>query len=379
MTQAPSRLGDRYRIGEPIARGGMATVYRGSDEQLDRPVAIKLMRPDLGEDPQFVQRFEAEARRAASVTHPGLVAVYDVGTEEGMPYIVMELVPGGDLAAAVRHGPMAPQRAARIASDVAAALEAAHRAGLVHRDVKPGNILLGADGRARVADFGIARATGEESLTRTGAMLGSVEYFSPEQARGERASPASDIYGLGVVLYELLTGARPFSGDSPYAVATARLRQAVPDPRHANPEVPAALAAIVMRAMAVEPSARYRSAKHMRAALERWLDATAAPAAVAAPASAQPAASRSVEPANAAATTSPRRRGSPPWRAALSAVLLLGAVAFVGAWLIGDRSDGDPGVANPIEVIIGTPGGQAEEPTATPEPTPDPTPRPTVD
>ena len=216
-------IGGRYRLGERIGRGGMATVYRAHDEQLDRAVALKMMRADLGEDALFVKRFEAEARRAASVVHPNVVPVYDVGVDEA-PYMVMELVEGGDLAKVLATGPVPAERAARLTADAAAALQAAHNAGLVHRDVKPGNILLRADGQALVADFGIARATGEDSMTKTGAMLGSVEYFSPEQARGERAGPSSDIYALGVVLYELLTGRRAFTGDTPYAVATARLR-----------------------------------------------------------------------------------------------------------------------------------------------------------
>ncbi len=264
-------IGGRYRLGERIGRGGMATVYRAHDEQLDRAVALKMMRADLGEDPLFVKRFEAEARRAASVVHPNVVPVYDVGVDEA-PYMVMELIEGGDLAKVLAAGPVPPERAARLTADAAAALQAAHNAGLVHRDVKPGNILLRADGQAVVADFGIARATGEDSMTKTGAMLGSVEYFSPEQARGERAGPSSDIYALGVVLYELLTGRRAFTGDTPYAVATARLRVPPPDPLAVVTTLPPALGEIATRAMARDPARRFPSAETMRNALMAWLE-----------------------------------------------------------------------------------------------------------
>ena len=377
----------------------MATVYRGHDEQLGRDVAVKIMHADLGDDADFVRRFEAEARRAASVSHPNLVAIYDVGTEEGAPYIVMELVEGGDLAALLRRGrPLEPRQAAQIAVEVAAALEAAHDAGLVHRDVKPGNILMGSDGRPRVADFGIARATGEESLTRTGAMLGSVEYFSPEQARGERATPASDVYGLGVVLYELLTGSRPFSGDSPYAVATARLRQPAPDPRRARRAVPEALSAIVLRAMAVTPTDRFGSAAEMRGALEQWLSASGSATAPSllqvrpgtAGASTPAAAVRPEAEVQEAPGSRRRRRrhpaAAPARRLTMAVPLALAAVAIAGAGFVVMQLIGGPGgtpaIGNPLDIVVGTPGGAAEAgesetpDQATPTPEPSTTPRP---
>ena len=266
------RIGGRYQLGEQLGRGGMATVHRASDTQLGRDVAIKLMRDDLAGDGVFEARFVNEARSAASISHPNVVTVLDFGTDGPGPYLVMELVEGGDLAKLIEaEGPLPLRRAARIAADVASALQAAHAHGIVHRDVKPGNILLDADGRPRVADFGIAHATGERSLTGTGTSLGSVDYFSPEQARGEAATPASDIYSLGVVLYEMLTGRRPFTGDTPYAVAIARIDAPPPDPRAVKPGIPKALAGIVQRAMAVDPSERFSSASEMGAALAGWL------------------------------------------------------------------------------------------------------------
>ena len=355
-------IGDRYRLAERIGRGGMATVYRAVDEQLDRPVAVKLMREHLLEDPHFVRRFEAEARRMASVTHANVVAVYDVGTD-GVPYLVMELVEGRDLAAALASdGPMDPVAAARVAAEAAAALQAAHETGLVHRDVKPGNILVGTDGRARVADFGIARATGEDGMTGTGALLGSVEYFSPEQARGEPAGPVSDVYALGVVLYELLTGVRPWSGPTPYAVATARLRTAPPDPREMVTGLPDELAAIVRRAMATDPANRYPSADALRGALEGWLAEQEAGAAI--PVAVGEDASR------------PRRRLA-GWPLAIGLVLVLALVGFAGARLLAPGVASDPGVVVPSV----SPGGAAfaqSTPSPTPTPTASPTATPTV-
>jgi serine/threonine-protein kinase len=375
-------IGDRYRLGRRIGRGGMATVYAGEDLQLGRPVAIKVMRADLSEDVQFVRRFDAEARRAASVSHPNVVAVYDTGTEP-QPYIVMQLVEGGDLAALVRReGRVAPEHGARLVADAADAVAAAHASGLVHRDVKPGNILIGDDGRAMVADFGIARATGEESLTRTGAALGSVDYFSPEQARGERAGAPSDVYSLGVVLYELLTGRRPFTGETPYAVATARLGRPAPDPRIDGPGLPDELAAIARRAMAEAPSDRFATAAELRDALRAWLQArddervrdqaaagVAAPHRVPSPGGRASRDGTRVE-AVRAGDERPRppdpralrssaagRRPSPtPRRAAAAAALavLAGIALLAGGWMwetLRGGTDGLPGV------VVGSPGG----------------------
>ena len=248
MTEIGSVLGGRYRLVELLGQGGMATIYRARDAQLDRDVAVKLLRPEFGRDPDFLARFRDEARAAASLSHPNIVAVFDFGEEASGPYIVMELIDGQDLASILReNGPLPPRQAARVSAEVAKALHAAHVRGIVHRDVKPSNILVGRDGRVKVADFGIARALNESQLTLPGVTMGSVHYFSPEQARGEPATQASDIYSLGIVLYESLTGQRPFSGDGAAAVALARLTTTPPRPTALRPGVPAALDQIVQR------------------------------------------------------------------------------------------------------------------------------------
>ncbi len=283
MTEIGSVLGGRYRLVELLGQGGMATIYRARDAQLDRDVAVKLLRPEFGRDPDFLARFRDEARAAASLNHPNIVSVFDFGEEASGPYLVMELVDGQDLASILReNGPLPPRQAARVSAEVAKALHAAHVRGIVHRDVKPSNILVGRDGRVKVADFGIARALTESQLTLPGVTMGSVHYFSPEQARGEPATQASDIYSLGIVLYESLTGQRPFSGDGAAAVALARLSSTPPRPSSVRPGVPPELDRFVQRAMALDPAERFASAASMASALEGWLTDPATPAAGAA-------------------------------------------------------------------------------------------------
>jgi serine/threonine-protein kinase len=262
-------LGGRYRLAELLGEGGMATVYRGVDTQLGRDVAIKLLRPEYLRDPDFSSRFRQEAQNAASLNHPNVVSVFDYGEDPDGPYIVMEFVDGEDLATILRrNGSLPPPQAARIAAAVARALAAAHARGIVHRDVKPGNVLIGRDGRVKVVDFGIARAVAEAQMTLPGTTLGSVHYFSPEQARGESATNESDIYSLGIVLFEMLTGTRPWEGDSAAAVALARLSGPVPDPMLVRPSIPPDLAAITRKALAPLPIDRFASATAMADALE---------------------------------------------------------------------------------------------------------------
>jgi eukaryotic-like serine/threonine-protein kinase len=272
LTDIGTVLGGRYRLVELLGQGGMATIYRARDSQLERDVAIKVLRPEYGADPDFIERFRNEAQSAASLNHPGIVAVYDYGTDPAGPFIVMELVEGEDLATIIRRtGALPPRAAARLVAQAARAVAAAHDRGFVHRDVKPGNILVTREGRVKVTDFGIARALSESALTLPGTTLGSVHYFSPEQARGEMATPASDIYSLGIVLYELLTGRRPWTGDTAAAIATARLTGSVPSPSSVHGGIPPTLESIDRKALATNPEERFASAAEMAEALEAFL------------------------------------------------------------------------------------------------------------
>jgi eukaryotic-like serine/threonine-protein kinase len=276
-------LGGRYRLVELLGQGGMATIYRARDNELERDVAVKLLRPEYERDPDFGTRFRQEARAAGSLNHPNIVSVYDFGNDPAGAYIVMELIDGEDLASVIRRtGAVPPRQAARLAADVASALAAAHARGIIHRDVKPANVLVSRDGRVKVTDFGIARAVADAQLTMPGLTMGSVHYFSPEQARGEPTTAASDVYSLGIVLYELLTGRRPWGGDSAAAIAMARLSGATPLPSAVRAGIPPALDAIVRRAMSRDPAQRYQTAGEMREALDAFL-ADRAPSAAASP------------------------------------------------------------------------------------------------
>jgi serine/threonine-protein kinase len=287
LAEIGTTLGGRYRLVELIGQGGMATIFRATDLQLGRDVAVKLLRTEYLRDPDFSSRFRSEARAAASLSHPNIVGVHDYGEDPSGPYIVMELVDGEDLATVLRaNGPLPPRQAARVAAAVARALAAAHAKGIVHRDVKPGNVLIGRDGQVKVADFGIARAVAESALTLPGTALGSVHYFSPEQARGEPTTAASDIFSLGIVLFEALTGQRPWEGDSAAGVAIARLSGPTPDPRLARPSVPQELADIDRRALALQPGERWSSAASFADALDGWLTTGQGPGAGAAGAAA---------------------------------------------------------------------------------------------
>src|ERR1700716_4141639 len=220
MTQLAEVFSNRYEIQRGIARGGMAEVYLARDQLLDRPVAVKVLFPEYARDESFVERFRREAQSAANLTHPNIVAIYDWGQERGTYFIVMEYVRGRSLRDVVQiNGPFSARHTAEIGAEIAGALEFAHRNGVVHRDVKPGNVLLTADGDIKVTDFGIARAGTSEALTQTGAVMGTAVYFAPEQPRGLPVDGRSDVYSLGVVLYEMVTGAPPFTGESPVAVA----------------------------------------------------------------------------------------------------------------------------------------------------------------
>jgi eukaryotic-like serine/threonine-protein kinase len=263
---------NRYEIVRHLARGGMAEVYLAHDQLLDRRVALKVLFPEFARDPAFVQRFRREAQAAANLNHPNIVAVFDWGEEDGTYFIVMEYVEGRSVREAIQSdGPLYPNLAADLASDIAGALGYAHRNGVVHRDVKPGNILLTPQGQVKVTDFGIARAAGtSESLTQTGSVMGTATYFSPEQAQGLPVDNRSDVYSLGVVVYEMVCGVPPFSGESPISVAYKHVREEPPKPTVVNPDVPVALENIILTAMAKSPEARYASADDMRADLARF-------------------------------------------------------------------------------------------------------------
>lgn len=257
-------LANRYEVLARVGEGGMAVVYRARDTLLGRMVALKVLRPQYASDADFVERFRREAQTAASLSHPNVVNIYDVGEEAGVHYIVMEYVEGRNLKEIIRQeGPLPTRTAIFIAREICRALEAAHRLNLTHRDVKPHNILITFDGRVKVTDFGIARAAATSSLTQTGTVIGSVHYFSPEQARGGPVGTASDIYSLGVLCYEMVTGTVPFVGDSPVAVALRHLQEQPKPPRQVNPLVSKELERIILRAMAKSEGERYPSATAM--------------------------------------------------------------------------------------------------------------------
>ena len=263
---------NRYEIVRHLARGGMAEVYLAHDQLLDRRVALKVLFPEFARDPAFVQRFRREAQAAANLNHPNIVAVFDWGEEDGTYFIVMEYVEGRSVREAIQSdGPLYPNLAADLASDIAGALGFAHRSGVVHRDVKPGNILLTPQGQVKVTDFGIARAAGtSEGLTQTGSVMGTATYFSPEQAQGLPVDARSDVYSLGIVLYEMVCGVPPFSGESPISVAYKHVREEATKPTVVNPDVPVALENIILTAMSKLPDGRYASADDMRADLARF-------------------------------------------------------------------------------------------------------------
>jgi eukaryotic-like serine/threonine-protein kinase len=270
-------LANRYRMGERIGGGGMSLVFRARDLQLDRDVAVKVLRGQFGQDEEFVRRFKREAQNAASLSHPNVVQIYDVGMDQDQYFIVMELVEGQTLKALIQsQGPLPIAEATRISSEILSALAHAHANRIVHRDIKPHNILIARDGRVKVADFGIARATTTDTVTHTGSIMGSAHYFSPEQANGQPTGEKSDIYSAGIVLYEMITGTVPFQGDSPITVALKHIREQVVPPSRLNAEVPAELDEIVLQALEKDPEDRYRSADALREALEQFAEDHAA-------------------------------------------------------------------------------------------------------
>nr|MDQ3878346.1 Stk1 family PASTA domain-containing Ser/Thr kinase [Actinomycetota bacterium] len=275
MSTSQRVFGGRYAVLERVGTGGMAEVYKARDELLGREVAVKVLHERFARDRAFVERFKREAQSAANLNHPNIVSLYDYGSDGDTYYIVMEFIDGRSLADVIaQEGPLLPERAAEIASDVAQALQRAHAAGLVHRDIKPSNVMITSSGQTKVTDFGIARALGsdaEQTMTQTGMVIGTAAYLSPEQAQGSPVDERSDVYALGVVLYEMLAGRPPFQGDTPLAVAYKHVRETAEPPSHFNPDVPAALDAVTMKALAKNRDNRYSSAGEMNDDLHRFL------------------------------------------------------------------------------------------------------------
>lgn len=359
MTNQAGVVGGRYELGELLGRGGMAEVRKGTDTRLGRVVAVKRLRTDLAGDATFQQRFRREAQSSASLNHPAIVAVYDTGEEPApagsheppQPYIVMEYVAGRTLRDILREGrKILPERALEITSGVLSALDYSHRAGIIHRDIKPANVMLTPSGDVKVMDFGIARAISDASstMTQTAAVVGTAQYLSPEQARGESVDSRSDVYSTGCLLYELLTGRPPFVGDSPVAVAYQHVREPAQPPSAYDPDVPPELDAIVMKALTKRVEDRYQSAAAMRADIERYL---AGHAVQAPPVAAAPTAPVAAAPAPYAATTGshtavglpvvaeeePRRRRA-WWIWGLLLVLLVFLIAYGLPKLFSDRA-----------------------------------------
>lgn len=330
-------LADRYELGEALGGGGMSRVVRGYDRALEREVAVKLLRDDHARGLEARQRFLREARRASRLAHPNVVKVFDAGVDDDQPWMVLELVEGPSLAEVVaRRGPLPPGEAVALTSDVLAGLAAVHAAGLVHRDVKPANVLLTADGTAKLADFGIAKAADEAGLTATGSVVGTPRYLAPEQVAGEPATPRTDVYAAGILLYELLAGAPPFVAGTPIAVAIAHQQAPVPPLAARRPDVDPAVVAVVERALSKAPEQRFADALAMRVAL------TGAAAGTATPTLAMPA-----TPAAAAPADNPRRR---PVLLGATAVAVL-ALAALGLGLAADP----PAPPSPVPTLVASP------------------------
>ncbi|HEX2030050.1 MAG TPA: serine/threonine-protein kinase [Actinomycetota bacterium] len=328
-------VGGRYQLEHPIADGGMGRVWSARDVRLGRRVAVKFLRRDLLADGSVLARFRGEARAAARLAHRNVVQVYDSGADDAVPYLVMELLPGRTLAHEVgRDGPLPEDRVRAVGRDVLAALAAAHAAGIVHRDVKPGNVLLADDGTAKVADFGIAK-TADAAATQSGEIVGTVAYMAPERLAGEPATPRSDLYSVGAVLFEALTGRAPFDVDDPWAAADAIRRGDRPSVRDLRPDVDPALAEVVEGAMALDPDRRFSSAAQMAAAL-----GSRAPAGPVAPTAGAGTAPTAVPPPSEG--PQPRRRRSRLLSALTVLVAVVAVVLVVGALLRDAAPGGRP-------------------------------------
>jgi serine/threonine-protein kinase len=340
----------RYELEELAGEGGMSSVYRAYDTVLERRVAIKVLHEHFAHDPEHVERFRREARAIARLAHPNVVTVIDRGEWQGRQFIVFEHVAGENLKSVIdREGPLSVERSLDLACQIGRALSFAHRLGIVHRDVKPHNVLIDANGVAKVTDFGIARALdAEDALTATGTVLGTGQYLSPEQANGGRGDERSDQYSLGVVAYELLAGEPPYSGDSLMAVAMRHVNDPVPSIRARRGDVPAQVDAAVSRALAKDPADRYPSMEELTAALESGLEAGAPPAPGDATSILPPRSGAQEAPATEALPRQEPTRVAPPRRSGLrvAGALLLAAAVLVGVLLVLSLDGGLPGLGN---------------------------------
>ncbi|WP_327324819.1 Stk1 family PASTA domain-containing Ser/Thr kinase [Streptomyces sp. NBC_01210] len=393
--EEPRRLGGRYELGSVLGRGGMAEVYLAHDTRLGRTVAVKTLRADLARDPSFQARFRREAQSAASLNHPAIVAVYDTGEDYvdgvSIPYIVMEYVDGSTLRELLHSGRrLLPERTLEMTIGILQALEYSHRAGIVHRDIKPANVMLTRTGQVKVMDFGIARAMGDSgmTMTQTAAVIGTAQYLSPEQAKGEQVDARSDLYSTGCLLYELLTVRPPFVGDSPVAVAYQHVREEPQPPSNFDPEITPEMDAIVLKALVKDPDYRYQSADEMRADIEACLDgqpvaATAAMGAVGyggyAPDDQPTTALRQADPAGQTSMLPPvnpddggyggfddrpDRRRQKKSNTSTILLVLAGILVLVGAVLIGKSvfggGDGNNSTV-PVPLLVGKPYQEAEQ------------------
>ena len=352
MTADKRVLGGRYEIDATLGEGGMAVVYAGQDTVLGRPVAVKVLSSRYANDATFVERFRREAQSAAAMNHPNVVNVYDTGSDDGTHFIVMELVEGRTLRDVIADdGPLLPERAAEIAEAVAAALAFAHERGIVHRDVKPGNIMITPTGDVTVMDFGIARAMSGDSLTQTATVLGTATYLSPEQAQGEPVDVRSDIYSLGVVLFEMLTATVPFDGESPVAVAYKHVREEAPRPSALNPDVPDPLERIVLKSLAKNPENRYASANDLRQDIARFLAGRPVAATPLLPPDQTEVITRQARETMVMPATvdNPERSGLRTAALILLVVLALGALA-AGLWFLATNLIGDDPEPGQVEV-----------------------------
>ena len=387
MTLGARVLSDRYRLDHVLGQGGMAIVYRAEDTLLGRTVAVKVLREQYGADPEFLERFRREARAAASLSHPNVVMVYDVGRDGNMNFIVMEYVDGEDLKDIIaREGPLPPERLVNLGCQLAAALEYAHRKGLIHRDVKPQNVLVADEDRVKVGDFGIAVALGARSITQTGMVIGSVHYMAPEQVQGHPATPVTDVYGLGVVLYEMATGRQPFSAESALAVAQMQMERRPAEPQQLNPSLPPALSDVVMTALAKNPRDRFQSAAEVAAALRGHRSAAAQRTAVVEPTAAiaqGTARTQHMAPGATAATGSPTRVYVPPrapprrfpiplWPL-ITLALLLGIVAGGIGWVLRNPASSPAPKPTAAPVLVATAPTPTQTATQAPTSTAPPT------